>query len=295
MNSICIFTSFAIVKRVEPNWAIECADYATVLGNDFTIDTYRYAKKPIYRIPISTCGQYPWNENKDFEAVKKNYLWIGSSGLVHKGLDLVVEAFAKMPDYNLFICGPILQNDVSWQDKDFEREYFKELHQTSNIHTIGWIDVNSSNFKELTNKCLGIIYPSCAEGGGGSVINCMHAALLPIVSYESSVDVGDFGVILKTNTIAEIQNTIKMVSALPDDKLKYMSRCTWDFVRKNHTREFPLCIICHDYVDRMPLKNIEVFGDLLVNTISVPSNTPSFLFNASSLCVSNSSFISSSM
>jgi len=45
--------------------------------------------------------------------------------------------------------------------------------------------------------------------------------------------------------------------------------------KKNHTKEFPLCILCHDYVDRMPLKNIEVFGDFLVNTISELERIPS--------------------
>src|SRR5512139_2319660 len=34
-------------KMVEPNWAIESADLATTLGNQFTVDTYRYVRKPI--------------------------------------------------------------------------------------------------------------------------------------------------------------------------------------------------------------------------------------------------------
>ena len=36
--------------------------------------------------------------------------------MVHKGLDLVLEAFAGMPEYHLTVCGPVAK------EKDFERE-----------------------------------------------------------------------------------------------------------------------------------------------------------------------------
>lgn len=213
----------------EPNLGIEHADYATILGNKFTIDTYSYAKKPIYRIPISTNVQYPWLEDKDYESCRHNFLWFGSSGMVHKGLDLVLEAFAKMPEYHLTVCGSVNN------EKDFENAFYKELYQTPNIHTIGWVDVSGSKFLEIVKNCIGLIYPSCSEGGGGSVINCMHAGLIPIVSYESSVDVMDFGFILADSSIEEIQNYIKTVSHLPLKELKLRARKSWEFAVNTHT------------------------------------------------------------
>ncbi len=219
------------IKFAEINWAIESADYATVLGNQFTIDTYRYAKKPLYRIPISTCDQYPSPQDKDFEWCKRNFLWFGSGGLVHKGLDLVLEAFADLPDHHLYVFGPISD------EKDFENIYRQELYHTENIHTEGWIDVSSQSFIDKLNNCIAIIYPSCAEGGGGAVINCMHAGLVPIVSYEASVDVGSFGVVLKESSIEEIKASVRYVSSLPAEKLKIMSMDCWHFVNAQHTRE----------------------------------------------------------
>ena len=57
-------------RRFEmPNFAIEHADCATILGNEVTINTFRYANKPIYRIPISNPFIYPWPEKKDFDAL----------------------------------------------------------------------------------------------------------------------------------------------------------------------------------------------------------------------------------
>lgn len=220
-------------RRFEmPNLAIEHADYAVVLGNEFAINTFEYANKPIYRVPISSPEVYDWYEEKDFEACRKHFLWFGSGGLVHKGLDLVLDAFTEMPECHLTICGPINQ------EKDFEKAYKKELYFTHNIHTFGWINISSYDFKAIVNSCLGIIYPSCSEGGGGCVITCMHTGLIPIVSYESSVDVhDDFGVILKESSVQEIKNSIQRVTSLPASELKIMARKAWEFARTNHTRE----------------------------------------------------------
>ena len=95
------------LRMQEPNLAIEHADIGTVLGNEFTIGTYRYAKKPIFRIPISTPAIYPWPEHKQFGACCRTFLWFNSNGFVHKGLDLVLEAFASMPDCQTYRHRPI--------------------------------------------------------------------------------------------------------------------------------------------------------------------------------------------
>lgn len=219
-------------RIIEYNLAIECADFATVMGNEFTMNTYKYANKPMFRIPISTCDMYPWPETKNFEKCRNNYLWFGSSGMVHKGLDLVLETFKDMPEYNLTICGPVEKESY------FVAAYYKELYQCPNIHTIGWINTSSSDFVNILNNCIGIIYPSCSEGCSGGVVSCMHGGLIPIVSYESAVDVVDeYGVILKYSSIAEIKASIKMISDLPADQLKRMALASWEFARKNHTRD----------------------------------------------------------
>ena len=222
-----------LLRLQAPNLAMEHADCATILGNEFTISTYRYANKPIYRVPISAPMLYPWPEKKDFEACRRHFLWFGSNGFVHKGLDLVLDAFAAMPEYHLTLCGPI-KDEV---ERDFEKTFYKELYQTPNIRTVGWIDDASPEFLRIANGCIGVINPSCSEGGGGSVITCMHAGLIPIVSYESSVDIGTFGFLLPDCSIESIQNSIRMVDSLPTLQLAERGRQAWEFARANHTRE----------------------------------------------------------
>lgn len=214
-----------------PNLGIEYADCAIVLGNDFTTDTFKYANKPMYRIPISSPSVYPYPDKKDFEAVRKRFLWFGGSALVLKGLDLVLDAFAQMPEYHLTVCGPVSN------DKEFEQAFYKELYETPNIHTYGWIDVSSPDFIEVTNNCLGLVYPSVSEGQSGAVISCLQASLIPILSYESGVDVHDFGVIFDNLSVDEIKAKVRSISNLLVEDLKLMSRQAWEYARANHTKE----------------------------------------------------------
>ena len=218
-------------KYVEVNQALEWADCATLHGNQYTQGTYRYAQKPLFPIPNTTCGLYDSPKNKEWDICRKNFLWFGSGGLVHKGLDLTLEAFAGMPDYHLHVCGPIEQ------EKKFEQIYTKELYHTPNIHTKGWVDINGEDFLEVINQCIGLIYPSSSEGCPGSVSTCMHAGLIPILTFECGMDVHDFGIILKNSSIAEIRKTIIGLSNLPIEKLEVMAQSTWEYARNTHTRE----------------------------------------------------------
>ncbi|MFQ4145139.1 glycosyltransferase [Chlorogloeopsis sp. ULAP02] len=219
-------------RRYEPpNQAIEHADCAIVLGNKFTLNTYKYAQKPLYPIPITTPVVYPWPENKNFDACRKHFVWFSSGGLVHKGLDLLLDVFSQMSDYHLTICGPVDK------EEDFVQAFYKELYQTPNIHTVGWIDITSHRFREITNSCIGLVYPSCSEGQSGAVVTCLHAGLIPILSYESGVDVHNFGVILQECSITEIKEAIIRISCLSIAQLKLMAQQSWEYARAHHTKE----------------------------------------------------------
>jgi glycosyltransferase involved in cell wall biosynthesis len=218
-------------KIIEQTWAIEVANCATVLGNSFTVGTYAYANKPIYQLPVPTCRTYTWPDKKDFEACRNNFIWMGSSGVVNKGLDLVLEAFTELPDCRLSVFGPIDE------EKEFEKAYNYELYQSTNIKTIGWVDVNSDLFLDITRNSIALIYPSCSEGQAGAVATCMQTGVIPIVSYESGIDVDDFGILLEKCTIAEIKEAINRVLKMPSKTLALMSRKSWEYAREYHSHK----------------------------------------------------------
>ncbi|MES2006540.1 MAG: glycosyltransferase [Patescibacteria group bacterium] len=164
------------------------------------------------------------------EKVKGNFIWFGGAGAVHKGLDLVLEAFATMPEYTLTVYGKLGNED------DFTHAYDKELFHTPNIHMKGWVDPGSPEFAHATTHSLAIIYPSCSEGTAGSVVLAMHAGLIPIISRETGVDVEDFGIVLKENTIQEIQTMVRNLSLEPHTKLTQRAVAAWKYARAMHTR-----------------------------------------------------------
>jgi glycosyltransferase involved in cell wall biosynthesis len=225
-------------RMLEVNRALEHADAITLVGNRFTAGTYApdgsaRPGKPIFRVPLSNAFQYPFPEDRDLESARRRFVWFGSGGLVHKGLDLVLEAFAGLPDLHLTVCGPVDR------EPEFEREYWRELYRTPNIRTEGWIDAApGGRFQRIARESIATVYPSCSEGGGGSVITCMHAGLIPVVTAEASVDVApERGVPIPEATVDGVRRAVTGLAESPAAELEAMARAAWSHVREHHTRE----------------------------------------------------------
>ncbi|MFI0347201.1 MAG: glycosyltransferase [Chthoniobacterales bacterium] len=218
-------------RQVPLSPSAELADQIVVLGNEFTMQSFAFANKPITRIPISSAYEFSWPKNRDFSLAKKKFLWLGSYGMVHKGLDLALEAFAQMPELRLTICGR------PEKEEDFFKLYEKELLHTPNIKLHGWIDMASTEFLEIAATHAGIIYPSCSEGGGGCVIHCMHAGMIPLCTREASVDLQDFGMFINDGTVEAVVEAARKIAALPDEEVERRARFACEHVRVHHTRE----------------------------------------------------------
>jgi glycosyltransferase involved in cell wall biosynthesis len=219
-------------KFVQINRAIETADYATLLGNDFDFDSYAFAGKPVFQVPNPSPVAYPWFEDKDFAAARGRFLWIGSQGLVHKGLDLVLEAFARRPGLHLTVCGPIDR------DPAFEAAFRRELYETPNIETLGWVDIASPAFAALVRRTAALVYPSAAEACCGTVVNSMQAGLIPIVGVGAGVDVDpDFGMVLGELSVEAVGQAAQSLAARPPADLAAMARRAREVARATYTPE----------------------------------------------------------
>ncbi len=211
--------------------SVEYAKEIVVLGNEFTIKSWQFARIPISRIPISSAYEFPWPQSRDLSKAKRRFLWVGSYGMVHKGLDLVLDAFSGMPELELTVCGRPEKED------DFFQLYKKELTETPNIHFRGWMDMGSPAFSEITATHATVIYPSCAEGGAGSVIHCMHAGMIPACTYEASVDLGNFGELVEDGTVEAVREASRKIAALSDEEVESRARASYEHARLHHTRE----------------------------------------------------------
>jgi len=205
-------------RNLLPTMSPEFADYIIVLGKQSAYNSYQHTGKRIYSIDLFSLFNDKTNtKQKDFSKIKRNFLWVGNGGLVHKGLDLVIDTFSELQDFQLFICGDIKT------ENDFYSAYLKELNQFPNIHNYGWVDMHSDKFNQIVNQVIGLIFPSCSEGQTGSAITCMHAGLIPVLSYECGIDITECGILLKKSSINEIKKAVIQLSVTDDEKIKMLA------------------------------------------------------------------------
>ena len=145
---------------------------------------------------------------RDYIPEERAFLFHAGSGAVHKGLDLVIEAFARHPELTLHITGNYRH------EPDFIDEYRAEL-ELPNIHYHGWVVVASERFEEILSQCVAFVLPTCSEGQSPAAATCMALGLYPILSIYAGHDLPDgCGIRLSELTVDEVEEAIL---SLPDD------------------------------------------------------------------------------
>ena len=181
--------------------ALNHSEAIIALGNEIVAKSYSKFSR-VYTLNNGVYYDDHFDKTiKDFSQARNNFLFFAGGGNVHKGLDLLIEAFSEMSSH-LFICQLI--------SPAFYNLYKYELEKTPNIHLIGWIKPRTPSYYEIVDKCAYLIYPSCADGSPGAVIESMLQGLIPIVSKETTIDTDDFGYTLKNNSIKEIKKALSV-------------------------------------------------------------------------------------
>jgi glycosyltransferase involved in cell wall biosynthesis len=204
----------------------EAADGIIVLGDPSMRGTYPASYRKIVTINNASYPDDHFDTTvKDYKTARKNFLFFAGSGNIHKGLDLLVDAFQSL-DEHLYIMTVL--------DKAVMDALKKELSRP-NIHVIGEIPMRTPPFYEVVDSCAFVITPSCSEGQAGSVVECMNQGLIPIVSKETRLDARGYGAVLSQNTIPEIQATVRHFGALPARDVEAMARKTRGIAISEHS------------------------------------------------------------
>jgi glycosyl transferase family 1 len=168
------------MEQINNTW-LRLADAMFFLGNQRNLRTYGENRPPQVFF-INNTG-YDFLTPKTFKHKNPNsFLFIAGGGQVHKGLDLVLEAFSRRPHLELFVCS------LFAEEKDFCSTYNRELYKTSNIHPVGYVDIGDQIFRQIADRCSFSFLPSCSEANAGSVLTAMSAGVIPIVSCECGFD-----------------------------------------------------------------------------------------------------------
>jgi glycosyltransferase involved in cell wall biosynthesis len=191
--------------------ANRAADGIIHLGNAEASRTFK-GFPVVYAVNnCSTQVQWDGTLKKDYRPGLKNFLFFSGSGNVHKGLDLLLEAFAQT-DLHLHICQGL--------EPSFRAVYRFELESCPNIHFHGRIPMRSPKFRELAASCNWVISATCAEGQPGAVIECMSHGLLPVLPDSANIDLDNWGLRLPDCGVISIQNTALQLSKMSDDECR---------------------------------------------------------------------------
>jgi len=164
-----------------PKAVLESFDSMITFAGRDALATYSdFSLPPVY--PLVNSGYDDVQPTEPERRDPTRFLFMGSVGQVHKGLDLLLEIFAKERDLSLVVCS------MYEGERDFARAYRDELSKTPNIHGAGFMDLKSAAFRELQASCGAMILPSCSEGQSGCVTAALSFGIPCIASGICGVD-----------------------------------------------------------------------------------------------------------
>jgi hypothetical protein len=160
---------------------------------------------------------------KDHQFTKYNFLWLGSTGAIHKGLDLLIDVFSNRNDIILHICGL----------SDIDRKILNLKHRV-NIIEYGHIDIKSKLFLQIVETCSFIILPSCSEGFSTSITTGMLHGLIPIIMENTGFNrLFENAIFLNNYKIEYLDSKLTEIASKDPADLRLFSKRVYEFAHQN--------------------------------------------------------------
>lgn len=202
------------------------------IGNAYNLRSYGKFNLPaVFYIP-NTGYKFSCRDN---QRDRKAFLYFASSGQVHKGLDLCLEAFSQCcQDLELYICSSFAE------EEEFCSCYYHELYECENIHAIGFVDIEGDSFQKIIGKCTWCIMPSCSEGIAGSVLTAMSGGIIPVLTPECGFDENEF-IPIREDSVAGVVSALQFCTtrdekwiAAKSSQIKKLTECKYS--KGNYTK-----------------------------------------------------------
>lgn len=200
-------------------WPLQTSlvDAIITVGNEQTVKSYSSIfDGPIFQVPVTFHDVHSFKDIASARqpSSKKSYLWFGGSGMVHKGLDLVLDYFLEKPELQLHICGPVTH------ETDFYNYYKKRIHRSQNIFLQDYVNVQSSTFKVILSQCSFILSPSVAEGQSSALVTAMAlGGLVPIHTERSGILPNKDSIIINSCNYESLKIAIEESQKIPYNQL----------------------------------------------------------------------------
>lgn len=167
---------------------------------------------------------------KNFDVCRRNILWFGSSGMLHKGLDIAIDFVVSHPEFTLHICGGSRQESAFW------KYYRPVIDSHDNIVMHGFVDIESKEYATILSQCGVLLNPSVSEGGAVAVLNVLgNSPLLPVYSKGTGLDLSSVGVEIDSVDYGNFEDALLAVDAMPLAEFGEKARAAHNLVKYKYT------------------------------------------------------------
>lgn len=187
-------------------------DRFLVIGepDQFCASTYQPLDKPLLSYLPSISPEVRFKRSWLSTRRRTSFLCFAGDGFICKGVDLVTEAFLRMPEFDLRICGPA-------SEKGFFDVLGDRISASPNIRYEGFVRIGSERFEQLIGDASFVVFAGSSEGCATSVASVMRAGLVPIVTPQTGISTGSFGFSLSARNeglIAAIEESAHLAANL---------------------------------------------------------------------------------
>lgn len=238
-----------LIEGGELTRRFERMDAIFFVGNRFSQETYARHCLPAFRIYPSTSPKVHFDA-VDLDIKRStNFMYFGGNGLICKGLDLVLEAFDGLKGVKLDICGP--DGEI-----DFWMHYKPLLARNPHIRFHGFVHVGSEKFSAITEAAAFQVFPGSSEGCATSVVTCMRRGVIPVTTYETGVDMGEFGILIDDVDVESIRALIIQLKDIDAVDMRrrvvdtYLASMEYTPERFVHSFETALLKTCFEGMDK---------------------------------------------
>jgi len=210
---------------------LEAADMITLIGNEITAATFPASIRTKIRRCNATGSFTSRLSGLPTDGQRNEFLWLNGAGAVHKGLDLVLEFFARNPQLTLHVVGPYAK------EHDFVAAYHHELTMCPNIHKHGFLFPGSVRFRKIVARVRAFVNPTCSEGISTSSITCMQYGLIPILSRQAGITLpSGMGRILENCTPEQLEQAVLDLAGRKPREVEVMSRSVREYAQSTYSR-----------------------------------------------------------
>jgi len=230
------WTESARIEEKMFSLQVQAVNAIVMYGNKLVQDSYQEIfSGPIYRLhdinfvfrPTETVTAV----KKNWDLARKKFCMFPAAGMIHKGVDIVLDLFSKHLEWELYLGAPITR------EPRFMAIY-QNILSLPNIHFQGFVDMSTPAYWNILDECGFFLSPSAAEGCPTSVVNaCTNGKVIPIATSRSGLEPSSYNIPIREITEESLEQAIKTAQTFSNKELETKSLDAHHYYYTAHSKE----------------------------------------------------------